>query len=64
MYNKLDTYDTLKLQEALRIINEVYEYNFDSSPQTKKLGTVMCKLITVMNDHGDKDVIKDGFINS
>jgi len=64
MYNQLDAYDTLKLQEALRTIKAVYEYNFDNSPQTRKLGTVLCKLITVINEHGDKEILKDGFIGS
>lgn len=64
MWNKLDAYDTLKLQEALRIIREVYMYNFDSSPQTKKLGTVLGKLAVVVDEFGDKEILKNGLINS
>ena len=60
MYNKLDAYDTLKLQEALRTIREVYEYNFDSSPQTQRLGTVFNKLLMVICEFGDKETLKNG----
>ena len=65
MYNKLDTYDTLRLQEALRTIRDVYMYNFDSSPQTKRLGTVYNKLLLVICEFGDREVLKkDGLVNS
>lgn len=57
-----DAYDTQKLQEALRIIKAVYEYNFDSSRKSKLLGTVLCKLAVVIDEHGDKETLKrDGF---
>ena len=64
MYNRLDAYDTKKLQEALRLIRGVYEYNFDGSPQTKRLGTVFNKLLMVISEFGDKETLKDGFINT
>ena len=64
MYNKLDTYDTLKLQEAFRTITDVYNYNYDSSPQTKRLGTVRDKLLKVICEFGDREVLKNGFVNS
>lgn len=64
MYNKLDAYDTEKLQEALRLIKGVYEYNFDSSPQTKRLGTVFNKLLMVISEFGDREVLKNGLIGS
>lgn len=63
MWNKLDVYDTLKLQEALRTIKAVYDYNFDCSPQTKRLGTVCDKLLKVICEFGDREVLKDGLIN-
>lgn len=45
MTNKLDLYDTNKLKEARKLINEVYEYNWlPSTPLTKKLNTVLKKL--------------------
>lgn len=57
-----DEYDTKKLQEALRLIKAVYEYNFDSSRKSKLLGTVLCKLAVVIDEHGDKETLKrDGF---
>lgn len=60
-----DEYDTKKLQEALRIIKAVYEYNFDSSRKSKLLGTVLCKLAVVIDEHGDKETLKrNGFINT
>jgi hypothetical protein len=64
MYNKLDTYDTLKLQEAFCIITDVYNYNYDSSPQTKRLGTVRDKLLKVMCEFGDREVLKNGLTGS
>jgi hypothetical protein len=57
MYNKLDAYDTLRLQEALRTITAVYEYNYDSSPQTKRLGTVRDKLLKVICEFGDREAL-------
>lgn len=60
-----DEYDTKKLQEALRLIKGVYEYNFDSSRKCKLLGTVLCKLAVVLEEHGDKETLKrNGFIGS
>lgn len=60
-----DAYDTKKLQEALRIIRSVYEYNFDSSRKCKLLGTVLWKLAVIIDEHGDKETLeKDGFTGS
>lgn len=60
-----DAYDTQKLQEALRLIKDVYEFNFDSSRKEKLLGTVLCKLAVVIEEHGDKETVKKhGLINS
>ena len=64
MYNKLDAYDTEKLKEALLLIKGVYEYNFDGSQQTKRLGTVFNKLLMVICEFGDKETLKNGPFNS
>lgn len=48
--NKLDRYDTLKLIEARKIINDVQEYNnIISSPLYKKLSTVIEKIDSILN---------------
>lgn len=58
-------YDTKKLQEALHIITQVYEYNYDSSRKEQLLGTVLRKLTAVIEEHGDKETLqKNGFINA
>ena len=56
MANKLDLYDTNKLKEARKLINEVHEYNwFPSTPLTKKLDTILKKLDSVIeNEIADK----------
>jgi len=49
MANKLDLYDTNKLKEARKLINEVHEYNWlPSTPLTKKLNTILNKLDSVI----------------
>ena len=51
MANKLDLYDTNKLKQARKLINEVYEYNwFPSTPLTKKLDTILKKLDSVIEN--------------
>ena len=50
MANKLDEYDTNKLREALRLIEEVAEYNFvPSSSLSKKLQTAVNKLQNIID---------------
>lgn len=51
MANKLDLYDTNKLKQARKLINEVYEYNwFPSTPLTQKLDTILRKLDNVIEN--------------
>ena len=51
MANKLDLYDTDKLKQARKLINEVHEYNwFPSTPLTKKLNTILNKLDSVIEN--------------
>lgn len=51
MANKLDLYDTNKLKEARKLINQVHEYNwFPSTPLTKKLETIIKKLDNVIEN--------------
>ncbi len=48
--NKLDRYDTLKLIEARKIINDIREYNnIISSPLYKKLDTVVKKIDSILD---------------
>ena len=55
MANKLDEYDTNKLREALRLINEVAEYNFvPSSSLSKKLQTAVNKLQNIIDTEQEK----------
>lgn len=47
----LDEYDTKKLMEALKLIKEVYEYNYDGySPLSNKLGTIYNKLDNIITE--------------
>lgn len=51
MKNKLDTYDTNKLNKARELILQVYEYNYmPSTPLTKKLDTVIRKLENIIEN--------------
>lgn len=43
--NKLGEYDRRKMEEARKIINKVYEYNYDGySPLNNKLETILKKI--------------------
>ena len=57
MENKLDNFDTIKLNEARRVINEVYNYNFksNSDPLSAKLWTVLVKIDSILEKYGEKD---------
>ena len=57
MQNKLDNFDTIKLNEARKVINEVYNYNFKSNrdPLSAKLWTVLVKLDHILEEYGEKD---------
>lgn len=49
MKNKLDAYDTNKLDKAKELILQVYEYNYmPSTPLTKKLDTILNKLDNII----------------
>lgn len=62
MANKLDLYDTNKLKEARKLINEVYEYNWcPSTPLTTKLDTIIRKLDSVIEKEMDEKYTKHPF---
>ena len=44
--NKIDRFDALKLTDARKLIQEVYEYNYmsESDGLTKKLATILNKI--------------------
>ena len=57
---KLDRYDALKLQKALRLINEVKDYNnVPSSPMYRKLDTVSKKLDKILAEETEPCVSKE-----
>lgn len=50
MANHLDEFDLNKLKEAKKLILEVYESNYvRSSSLTKRLDTILNKIISVIN---------------
>ena len=52
MKEMLDNYDLVKLHEAKRLVNEVYQYNFTPSSQiAKKLDTVIRKLSQIIEQY-------------
>ena len=55
--NKLDNYDTVRLNEARNIIMDVYTYNFKSrkDPLSAKLETVLKKIDHILEEYGVKD---------
>ena len=57
MQNKLDNFDTIKLNEARKVINEVYNYNFKSNRDllSAKLWTVLVKLDKILEEYGEKE---------
>lgn len=57
MQNKLDNYDTIKLDKARTIIGEVYDYNFKSrkDPLSAKLETVLKKIDHILEEYGEQD---------
>lgn len=58
--NKLGRYDALKLQDAIKIITEVYEYNYmPSSSLTKKTETVLSKLEYILNTELEADLQRE-----
>ena len=56
MQNKLDLFDTIKLDEARKVIAEVYDYNFISNrdPLSAKLETVLKKIDSIIEEYGEK----------
>lgn len=56
MQNKLDNFDTIKLNEARKVIAEVYDYNFISNrdPLSAKLETLLKKLDHILEEYGEK----------
>lgn len=55
--NKLDNFDTIKLNDARNIINKVYDYNFKSrkDPLSAKLETVLKKIDHILEEYGEHD---------
>lgn len=54
MKNKLDRYDTNKLKEAVKIIREVYEYNYTPSGSlSNRLFTILNKLNYIIENEGE-----------
>ncbi len=64
MCKKLDTTDTLKLNEALRLIEEVHKSNIDNSHRTRRLRVLLCKLTVWLDNFGDKETLENGPVNS
>ena len=54
--HKLDNFDTIKLNEAKKVIAEVCDYNFISNrdPLSAKLATVLKKLDHILEEYGEK----------
>lgn len=50
-----DRYDTQKLEEARKILNKVYEYNYDHSRKETLLLTVINKLDRLIADFGERE---------
>lgn len=57
MNNKLDNFDTIKLNEARKVINEVYNYNFksNSDPLCARLWTILVKIDHILEEYGEKE---------
>jgi hypothetical protein len=55
--NKLDNYDTVRLNEARNIIMDVYNYNFKSrkDPLSAKLETVLKKIDHILEEYGEQN---------
>ena len=55
--NKLDNFDTVKMQAARDIVDSVYEYNFKSrkDPLSAKLETILKKIDHIIEEYGEKD---------
>lgn len=56
MANKLDRYDTNKMKEARKIINQVYEYNYksESDSLSKRLETILKKIDNIIENDGEE----------
>ena len=50
-----DRYDTSKLEEALTLLTQVYEFNYDSSRKEKLLATVINKLEYVLDQYSCRE---------
>ena len=57
MQNRLDNYDTIKLNEARNLISRVYDYNFKSrkDPLSAKLETVLKKIDHILEEYGEQE---------
>lgn len=57
MQNHLDNFDTIKLNEARKVIAQVYDYNFISNrdPLSAKLETLLKKIDHIIEEYGEKD---------
>ena len=59
--NKLDRYDAIKLIEARKIIDGIYEYNFTSESDRLccKLSTIISKIDKVLDTELEPDLQKE-----
>lgn len=57
MQNRLDNYDTVRLNESRNIIMDVYNYNFKSrkDPLSAKLETVLKKIDRILEEYGEQE---------
>ena len=59
-----DNYDAHKLLEALNLLRQVYDYNYDSSRKTRRLNTIINKLYLLMGEHCLREDLPNGFSDS
>ena len=57
MINKLDRFDTEKMQAVRGLVDSVYEYNFTSrkDPLSAKLETLLKKIDHIIEEYGVED---------
>ena len=55
--NRLDRFDTEKMQAVRGLVDSVYEYNFKSrkDPLSAKLETILKKIDHIIEEYGVKD---------
>ena len=55
--NKLDNFDTVKMQAVRGLVDSVYEYNFKSrkDPLSAELETVLKKIDHILEEYGEQE---------